>query len=118
MTDKEHNIKKIDWREDVITPSKKGAPIYLDKITNLPLTGVFTDSFEDVYYFQNGKCHRLDGPAAIYSIGGHNYVINGLQISNNTMNEWLIENDIPVDWRKWSDEDKMVFALHWYDYNG
>ena len=109
--------------------------------TNLPLNRIYEDEHGDIHYYKNGgphnengpaiirkdynkvycingKTHRIDGPAVIYSNGDYTWYINGHYIEKETMNNWLTENNIPLDYKTWTDSDKKKFALHWSDYNG
>ena len=111
------------------------------KDTNLPLNGKYEDEDGDIRHFKkgkyhnengpsyigvygdeeyliNGKTHRIYGPAIFYLDGSYNWCVNGYYIDNEIINNWLEENDIPLDWNIWSDLDKMMFALYWSDYKG
>ena len=111
------------------------------KNTNLLLNGKFVDEFGTIRYYKDGKLHnengpayirkdgykaywinrkrhRIDGPAIIYVGEDYDWWINGWYVEKETINNWLTENDIPLDWNTWTNEDKMLFALHWYDYKG
>ena|ERR1700691_169452 len=83
-------------------------------------------------YFINGKLHREDGPAIITSFGNRFYYVNGkLHIEDGPaiirknriiyylngndiieeINEWIIENKIPKNHRKWNNSHKILFKL-------
>ena len=130
---KPKSIKIVDiWHDETICK---------DKNTNLPLDGKYEDEEGTIRYLKKGKYHnengpsiiatdgfkaywinnkrhRIDGPSVIYSDGDYTWWINGNFISKGRVNNWLKENDIPLDWNAWTDSDKMLFALHWSDYNG
>ena len=132
----EQTVIKLKWHE-----VKRIEGIIKSKDTNLPLNGIYEDKDGTIRYFKNGKhhredgpayiskdfkkvyfingkCHKIDGPAVISSDGEFNWYINGYKINKVIMDNWLTENDIPLDWNIWSNEDKMLFVLRWSDYQG
>ena len=133
---KEETVIKISYLHEVVYYDSHGVCKFKD--TNLPLDGIYEEEIGTIYYKNgknhnengpayigksgykqyliNGKLHRIDGPAEIYSNGSVTWRINGHKIDGETMDNWLTENDIPLDWNIWSNEDKMMFALHWSDY--
>ena len=65
------------------------------------------------FWFINGKRHREDGPAAIYSNGGQFWNINGHDITYE-ITEWAKDRDIDLD--NVSEIDKMIIRLEWGNY--
>jgi len=61
-------------------------------------------------YCLNDKRHREDGPAVIYSDGTINYYINDKDITKK-VNDWIKENNIPEDYKLWTNSDKILFKL-------
>lgn len=128
---------KIDFYKKTFTQN------YLRKIkiTNLPLNGIYEDKNGDIHYYAkgilhnengpafigidgykeylvNGKWHRIDGPAIVYSsTKKYEWWINGYRIDNEEMNTWLIKNNIPLDWNAWSDSDKNLFSNKFKNYS-
>ena len=95
-------------------------------------TGIVEDRNGSIFYFLNGKYHREDGPAIIYSDGALGYYLNGkrhredgpaiiysfgleyyyLKGNNITekVNKWIKENNIP-DYKFWNESDKRLFRI-------
>src|ERR1700691_3278563 len=95
-------------------------------------SGIFECCNSDKGYCINGKLHREDGPAIITSFGNRFYYVNGkLHIEDGPaiirknriiyylngndiieeINEWIIENKIPKNHRKWNNSHKILFKL-------
>jgi len=84
----------------------------LDYFNNLPkyYTGIVEYEDNSIVYYLNGKIHREDGPACIYSVGTTRYYINGNHITND-VNKWLSgETDIPP-YEKWDNNTRILFKL-------
>ena len=104
--------------------------IKLDKWKDLPenYTGV-VDWDDLIFYYLNGKLHRTDGPAFIWSNGdieyylngkrhredgpaiirkdGNMYYINHINITKE-VKDWIKENNIP---EIWNNSHKILFKL-------
>jgi|ERR1700691_100836 len=62
-----------------------------------------------IKYFLNGKSHREDGPAVIWD-DGEKYFINDKDITDE-VNDWLSgETDIPP-YEKWDNNTRLLFKL-------
>jgi len=64
-------------------------------------------------WYLNGKLHRVDGPAFICPDGSHYWYVNGNEISKE-IKEWQKQYNIPVYFKKWNEQHKMLFKLQFF----
>ena len=63
-----------------------------------------------IIYSLNGKIHREDGPAIIWSNGRIEYFVNDKNITEK-VNKWLSgKTDIPP-YKKWDNNTRLLFKL-------
>ena len=62
------------------------------------------------FWYQNGELHREDGPAIIYPDGTQVWWQDGIDVTD-LVNSVIAENNIPTDYRQWSDTDKVFVRL-------
>jgi len=62
-------------------------------------------------YWINYKRHRVDGPAVIRANGKQEWWINGNRIYDAEIKEWQKQYNIPIDFKKWNEQHKMLFKL-------
>jgi DNA-directed RNA polymerase specialized sigma subunit len=60
----------------------------------------------------DGELHRVDAPAVILTNGQHEWWIND-QIITKEVEAWIIENNI-VPWNTWTDADKLIFRMKYF----
>lgn len=65
-------------------------------------------------WYNNGKLHRLDGPASIEYINGRissqRWGRNGIYFDNHAL-EIIARLNLPNDYLEWSEDDKLIFKL-------
>lgn len=71
-------------------------------------------------YYIRGRIHRSDLPAVIYYDSSYYpvdwyWIFNTIDCSDRVNLLLSSQTIIPLDWRKWSIEDRMIFKLFSYD---
>ena len=64
-------------------------------------------------WFKCGKIHRLDGPAVLWDNGDTNWFINNYDVTKE-ITKWAKENDIDLE--NLTEVDKTLIKLTWIDY--
>lgn len=67
-------------------------------------------------WLYKGIYHRLYGPAIEYKFhnGNNKWIINGMLINTQSMNDWINENEIIENYKEWSTYEKGLFLIKWY----
>lgn len=73
-------------------------------------------------WYKNGSLHRTDGPAIIYynsngSPSKAKWVMNDINI-NVDVGKWCRKVGITPDFRKWGDDERLMFKLMFSETNG
>lgn len=69
----------------------------------------------DEYYDDDHRLHRLDGPAVIWDDDEHDWYVHNFNITSIII-LWAI--DMSIDLKNLSNDDKILIAMKWSDYDG